>query len=230
MFEELIADTVDTLLAQPYFGDAPGIPVLDERIGEIDSMVERAIAKIGHCVFVGLLSASTSREWENVLGPFYDDIVLGIIIFEMPTLNDQNNQDGTGKTSRTTAENVASALHMHQPFEDGSPLIHVSTVRFAEEGEEARTGFNLRFTHRGGLSTAGRLKVEQPEISVVAGTATITTDTAGASIFYSVNGNEPSPTSGIFYTAPFSVGSGVTIKTRAYLAGYLTSKQASVTT
>jgi hypothetical protein len=48
----------------------------------------------------------------------------------------------------------------------------------------------------------------------------------GAAIFYTVDGTFPSPRNGALYTAPFSVGPGLTAQATAWLAGYLSSPTA----
>lgn len=232
MLQQLKFEIRDTLLADPYFGDAPGIPVLDERRKELDSDIDIALAKIGICVVIVIVRASVTEPFKGLngtgsnRGPFYKDIVIICRVFELPILNEQNNEDGTGKTALETAQTIHGVLNGFRPFNDGCSLVAEDIV-LADDPD--RSAYDVLFTHAGGIAYP-KLQVALPSISVVAGEATITTATAGASIFYSITDAEPSPRSGILYTAPFAVGSGVTIKTRAYLAGYLTSKQASATT
>ncbi len=55
-------------------------------------------------------------------------------------------------------------------------------------------------------------------------TVTLTNATPGASIFFTVNGSEPSPTNGAGYTAPITLRGTTTLRARAFKPGYLPSK------
>lgn len=71
--------------------------------------------------------------------------------------------------------------------------------------------------------------VADPVINPAGGTyttsrsITITTDTTGATIRYTTNGNDPTTTSGTVYSGSFTIYSSRTIKAIAYKTGYTTS-------
>jgi hypothetical protein len=84
--------------------------------------------------------------------------------------------------------------------------------------------------------TMGGLKYTIPAIETVVavnsppGTITLTCARPGAAIFYTTDGTMPSPRNGTLYTAPFALGSGITLRARAFLAGYLSGAGATLTT
>lgn len=61
------------------------------------------------------------------------------------------------------------------------------------------------------------------------GVVSITCATAGASIYYTTDGSEPSPTNGQLYTASFNVSNGTTVKAIACCTNYVDSDVASNT-
>ncbi len=54
-------------------------------------------------------------------------------------------------------------------------------------------------------------------------TISITCATTGATIYYTVNGTEPSQTNGTLYTTTFTINTNMTIKARAFKTGYTAS-------
>ena len=67
-----------------------------------------------------------------------------------------------------------------------------------------------------------------PSISISSGTVTITCDTTGASIYYTINGSTPT-TSSTLYTSSFSVAEGTTVKAIAVKTNYNNSSVGSAT-
>lgn len=77
------------------------------------------------------------------------------------------------------------------------------------------------------LVTGGGVTVDRPQVATpaLAGTSSVTATcaTAGAQMFYSLNGSFPNPRNGLLYTAPVAVASGQTISVIGWLAGYTRS-------
>ena len=59
-----------------------------------------------------------------------------------------------------------------------------------------------------------------PVITCAANKVTITTETAGATIYYTTDGTEPSSSNGTTYSAPFSIGENTTVKAIAIKSTY----------
>lgn len=92
-------------------------------------------------------------------------------------------------------------------------------------------------THRSvktiNVVVSGGLTIDRPQVATPAlsGTSSVTATcaTAGAQMFYTLNGNFPNPRNGTLYTAPVAVASGQTISVIGWLAGYTRSQQANYT-
>jgi hypothetical protein len=89
----------------------------------------------------------------------------------------------------------------------------------------------VKFTTSGQNSAVGTYAAT-PVISETSGVVTLTCATAGAAVFYTLDGKNPMPrgSTAVLYTAPFTPGSGLTLKARSFLAGYLNSQTAQQTT
>jgi hypothetical protein len=233
VLQQLKTEVVDRLLADPFFGDSPGIPVLDERVHELENEIDKAINQIsGLCVLVTIPRANVSPQAQNLAGigsergPYFDSCTVVIRVFETPLINPQNNFDGTGKTGLETAVTIAALLHLFLPAGANEPLVCIS-VGLGNDPD--RVSYDVVLSHRGGIKYTIP-QVATPAISYDAGDVTITCATAGAAIFYTTTNAEPTPRSGTLYTAPFASASGVKVRARAWLAGYLGSKESSLTT
>ncbi len=77
--------------------------------------------------------------------------------------------------------------------------------------------------------------VAAPQFSVAHGfydapfQLTISNPTAGASVYYTTNGLEPTPENGLLYTGPINVSATSTIRAQAFRTGYLDSTMATNT-
>jgi hypothetical protein len=59
-------------------------------------------------------------------------------------------------------------------------------------------------------------------------TVSLSSDEPGAAIFYTLDGSQPSPRgpTSILYSDPIAVNAAATLRTRAWLAGYIASDEA----
>ena len=220
MFAQLKTLAVDRLLADEYFAS---IPVLDERVQELDNVIDRAVADLGLCVFCTVPNMAVQNP--NLPGPYFSEVDLIFRVFERPILNSLADGDGGGKTGLETAATIAGLMHLWIPDSAKEPVV---VERIALGNDPDRVAYDVICAHRGGISYELD-RVETPEISVAGGNATITCGTAGAAIYYTTDGTQPSPRNGTLYTGAFAA-SDVTIRTRAWLAGYLASIEATQTT
>ena len=62
-------------------------------------------------------------------------------------------------------------------------------------------------------------------------TVSLSSDQAGAAIYYTLDGSQPAPRgpTSILYIAPFAVSEPSLLRTRAWLAGFVASAEARVT-
>lgn len=162
----------------------------------------------------------------NVDGTYFDDIRLSVGIFQNPLLKGED------------ADAIEIAEEVHKALKNWTPASLVNALNPTRPGIELIADAKLNiascnFETSGGF--VGALpRVATPEFggsSTQVTAATLTCATAGAAIFYTLDGSNPTPrnptatlaTSGFLYS-PFAP---VTIKARAFLAGYLRSELAT---
>jgi hypothetical protein len=217
MIDEFKEQLVEMLQADPYFAD---IPVMNERKMELDSEIERAVAKAkGLAVLVA--SAMAERGRKMVRGPYWENIRFAARVFENPTVN------ATGKSGLAVAEHIAAVWDLRLVDGASEPLfvdsISLGTdPKFVTYDVIGRTMGGLHYE----ITAIGATTITNSP----PGTITLACATAGAAIFYTVDGTTPAPKNGTLYTAPFALGSGVRLRARAFLAGYLSGRGAETTT
>jgi hypothetical protein len=118
------------------------------------------------------------------------------------------------------AELLAGALHFN-PFDGLSEMLFCD--RQPVEHTEDSDGHSIKTLN---FVTGGGVDLVRPQVAapVLTGTATVTATcaTAGATMFYTLDGTTPSPRNpgATLYTVPVAVLSGQTIKVSAGLEGY----------
>lgn len=166
----------------------------------------------------------------NLPGP-EGALVLKVVVMENPQIN-LNATQGTLLSAEEIAQWVLDTLHGFRPMSDAGFTISASknAVTRAQDYElpgvlAYRVFFEMRFTR------APEPKCGTPTMVNNSGTLTLTNDprTPGAEIFYSLDGNFPArypgPGQASFrYAAPFTPGSGQTVRWVAYLDGYCFSQ------
>lgn len=213
-------ETANYLLADPYFAD---IPILSRRKKQFDNTIDARINSItiGGTVQIGRMAGVN----KNVFGIHFEKMMLAVAFSQNYIAKEDSEPD-----VEDVIERAASILHMWTPPNLSIALGLDSIDEIAPEFSEdkGKKLFAAIFIAQGG--TAYTLpQIALPVITNIAGTITITCATPGAAIFYTLDGKHPGPRQ-TFYTGPFVPGAGLTLKTRAWLAGYLTSDQASITT
>lgn len=211
IFEQLQSQVVAQLLAQPFFSDVPVLAVHEK---EIESMIDQAIAEIGIVVLVAVISAKVQNP--NMSVPYYEATFL-IQVSENVTVN----------TLSKNAIEICENLML--PASAGG-LTGWSVPSFCEESYCAENAFDLlptpidknriyecRFKTHLGITQAPLATVNDPILTNVAGTLTISGTTPGAGTFYTTNGSYPNPIGGTVYTVPFAVTPGQTVKARSWL-------------
>jgi Chitobiase/beta-hexosaminidase C-terminal domain len=222
ILSQLQQQCADRLQSDPAFAD---VPVLTEHIADIESEIQRALGPLnqegGKTGLVAILLTPTANvNFENVFGPFFDEIKIVVRIIENVPIN-QNPNSGTNFPAADAAEKVCSLLHHFQPDSANGPVL-AEKPSISLGNDPSHLSYDCTFKTSGGLS-AVLPQAATPTFSNASGTYTLSCATAGAAIFYTLDASNPSPRNGTFYTAPFTPATGLTLKARAYLAGYLIS-------
>lgn len=226
--DQLEQEICDFLLADPWFAASRQlpdesyvtIPVLPAEAGDIDTMIAKAIGEIGICVTVKVVEAKVRKT--EVGGVYFDPIEIVILVVENVLLN--RGETGTQKKGKATTLRAGALLSLWKPASLSCPLTANEAGYKQVDDEGGVIQHNFRLKAQGGLSVA----LPQVATPVFGGSATqvtaatITCDTPGAAIFYTIDGRHPSPRTGTllqggFLYSPFAP---VTIKARAYLASH----------
>ena len=142
-------------------------------------------------------------------------------------------------TAGTASLSVSVGGHVFECSGSSSVALTSSNASysFVSSDSKLRTGNVVITIKQPSTSKANYIKaievnpipaVATPEITITSGTATITCDTDGASIYYTLDGTDPT-TSSTLYTTGVAVSSGATIKAIAAKDGYRNSAIASAT-
>lgn len=205
------------------------IPVISSVDRDLANVVDRA-GKLGALVTI-IITRATCKKWD-VFGPYFDNIEIEARAEERVSLNrgatEAPSEFGSLVSSLSMILRVCSLLHQWLPQSLSAPL---AVTGFDEES----TGNNDHQVHVAKITTMGGLSYLMPTVATPAivnnaGTLTLTCTTPGAAIFYTIDGRNPVPRSGTFYTAPFAPGAGKTVKAKAWLAGYQASGVAALNT
>jgi hypothetical protein len=208
------------------------VPVLTERIADIQSEIARALGPLnGQSGKTGLvaiiLTPTADVNHENVFGPFFDDIKIAVRIIENVPVN-QDPNTGTNLAAADAAEKICGLLHLFQPASATGPIT-ARRPSIALGNDPNNLSYDCHFKTCGGLTTVPP-QAAMPVITSNTGQVTITCATTGAAVFYTLDGSNSSPRNGTLYTAPFTPGTGLILKARAWLAGYLASETTTFTT
>jgi hypothetical protein len=219
----------DRLLADPFFAN---VPVLTERIRDIESEITAALGPLngqgGKTGLVAIiLTPTASVNFENVFGPFFDDIKIVVRIVENVPVN-QDPDTGTNISAADAAEKICALLHHFQPDSATGPVL-AQRPGITLANDPNYLSYDCRFKTAGGLTSVPP-QVATPVLAKNSGAVTLTCDTPGAAMFYTLDASNPMPRNGAFYTAPFTPAPAQTLNVRAFLAGYLTSPLATTTT
>lgn len=220
-------DFAARLNGDAYFAD---ITVLLQRRGVTEADIEQAlsvlnekIGKIGACVVVlkpGLVATDPDAP-----GPEYR-VSLTVQVITQPLFNDDATT-GTLKVTEAIAERVRVVLHR---FATAGGTYSFAAMEPAEV-EAGKDSFSVTFTRRAGDYgfTACGLPLISPDEGAVPQLVTLTTATAGASIYYTLDGTYPwsGNPAALLYAAPFNVVAPATLRAVAFKAGLIPSGAAA---
>jgi hypothetical protein len=237
--DQLEQEIADHLLADPWFSASrqlpdltyATIPVIPAESGDIDTMIAKAVGEIGICATVKVVEAKVSKT--DVGGVYFDPIEIVILVVENVLIN--RGDTGTQKTGKATTLRAGALLALWLPASLSSRLTANDAGYKQVDDDGGVVQHNFRLKAQGGLS------VTLPQVAMpvftepdgsVADVVHLTCATAGAAIFYTLDGRHPSPRTGTLYTGEVDIPApSATVKARAFLAGYLDSQiaQASYT-
>lgn len=234
-------DIVARLSADSYF--QAGIPVLEERLGITENDVQIAIStanqqngKVGSVVVV--LMPRLKGTDPNAPGPRYV-VRYPIQVVDWPVVRRQA-LGGSQCSAEEISDRVRQILH-NVLFSRGSTTSGNAQGQFLffdtlepVQVKEGQVSYILTFK---------RMGIDLPPVSVAAVgiaptsgtgplTVTLSCSTAGAAIYYTVDGTYPSSIgkTSTLYTAPFTAPQGSTVRAAAQLANYQQSNVVSEVT
>jgi hypothetical protein len=232
-----IVETIQQQVADQIASDSffTNITVLTENVGDIINLMEQALGaetslggKAG--AFVLVMSPDADQTWTQQYGVVLDKVKIHVQV-TVDTKVAEDPAIGVGVTSLAICEEICRILSQFYPGGATSPLSpETPTIQLMDRNDNGSTRL-CKFTTSGQNSAVGTYAAT-PGISETGGIVTLTCGTAGAAIFYTLDGSNPGPrnTNAVLYTAPFTPGSGLTLKARSFLAGYLNSQTAQQTT
>lgn len=224
---DLQADLVERLKSDEFFAD---IPVLDERKSDLASDIELALGtlteaggKLGICAVV--LSPVANDELPDVVfGPL--EVELSVLVLENVLLN--TGPTGTGKAALTVARRIHRILKHYRAVGLGQALVPAKQSIIPVDNPLAPLAYEVRFA----TTEADRevnSKVAMPTISPDGGavpqTVSLACTTAGASIYFTLDGSYPRAgnSAATLYVAPFELMSAGTLRAAAFKSGYIAS-------
>lgn len=226
---QLQQQCADRLASDPSFAN---VTVLTERIADIQSEIDRALGPLNEAggktgIVAIVVTPVANVNFGNVFGPFLDEISIVVRVIENVPVN-QDPATGTNIPAAQLAENICNLLHHFQPDSATGPIVAVKPT-IVLGNDQRFLSYDCHFKTSGGLSTI-LPQVATPVAALSLGNYSLSSATPGAAIFYTLDGSNAGPRNGTLYTAPFTLGSGVTLKARAWLAGYLTSETLTINT
>jgi hypothetical protein len=211
-------EIADRLLADPFFAT---VPVLVETPRDVTFELQAAVAAAGTWGIVQVPHAAVSAP--NAPGPIFDPVEFAVRFRE-------NVPVSSGPHALETAETALALLHLYKPA-TVNEVICAAPQALQRVLEPNVVCYEVRVRTQAGAGYAVP-QLDAPVISCGAfnspQTVTLSSDAPGAAIFYTLDGSAPAPRgpTAHLYTAPFTVAAPSLLRTRAWLAGSLTSVEA----
>lgn len=202
--------------ADPYFGN---IPVITERLKDLQGRIDKLVGTAGGIALV-LVTPVVTGALANVKGANFTGIkVLGRVL-------ENTTRNQTGKEALDIAIYTAALWSQAKPDQLAAALRPDEPV-ISLGNDPKFLSYDINFLTEGGT------QIDVPKLAAPAldasdlSAVTLTAGVAGAAIFYTVDGSAPVPRnpSAAPFLAPFNAASGVTVRARAWLAGYLPSAE-----
>jgi hypothetical protein len=214
-------EIADRLLADPFFAT---IPVLVETPRDLTFELQAGVAAAGTYGVVQVPQASVSAA--DAPGPIFDPVEFAVRFRE-------NVPVSTGPHALEVAETALALLHLYRP-PTFNEVICAAPQALQRVIEANVVTYEVRVRTQAGAAYA----VPQLDAPVMTSggtqspqTVTLSSDAAGAAIFYTLDGSQPAPRgpTAILYRTPFTVSGPSLLRARAWLAGSLASAEARAT-
>jgi hypothetical protein len=211
-------EIADRLLADPFFAT---IPVLVEAPRDLTFELQAGVAAAGTYGVVQVPHAVVSAP--NAPGPIFDPVEFAVRFRE-------NVPVSTGPHALEVAETALALLHLYRP-PTFNEVICAAPQALQRVTEPNVVAYEVRVRTQAGAGYAVP-QLDAPVISCAGfqspQTVSLSSDAAGAAVFYTLDGSAPSPRgpTAQFYMASFAVNGPSLLRARAWLAGSLASGEA----
>jgi len=209
LLDQLQEDIAGRMQADAFFSD---IPVLVMQKGMIESDIENALltfneksGKRGTVAVVMPLAVETPDDDAHAVRMVLLPIVT---IYETPQFNRDTESGGTGKKLYQVVLRVLRLFHKWNPGTAGT-FSMAKRAAVAFDAPAGSNGINCFFRSRADLDKAA--KVQPVKITGDASAVTLTCNTAGASIYYTLDGTDLET-----LPAPIAVDAGTLLRAAAY--------------
>lgn len=150
-----MSETVNSILATMQeqavqrlkeFGFFSNIPIVTERVKDIEAQLNAALSKVGCCVII-LTPEANVEMYQDIPYPYFSKIALVAEVVEHPTIN--QSAQGTGKAAVEIAEHVAITLHHFKPAVGNEYYLDNPSIALVPD--ENFLVYHVRFGTAGGI-------------------------------------------------------------------------------
>lgn len=138
---DLQEETASVLASHEFFtpaGSEPPIPVLTEKIRDLENEIQRKLSTLG--VSVIIVTPTATVEYPNIPGPEFSSVSIVARVVESPLLNT------TGQPAAYVAEIVARLLHNYRPTVQGSTRSPLSCLGISLGNDPKNLSYDVIFT------------------------------------------------------------------------------------
>lgn len=231
MNDDFLDDMQDELVALCKADEVLGmVPIINERVGDVNAEVEKNLGivtavggKYGACI---LLQQPMADDTASAAPGGLLDVVWTFLVLEDPLLNDGAN--GFQIRALKLCRRLVRVIKLYAAGGMATTMVPDKKTIVPVGNLIAPIAYqvNFRCTENSG---GAQQKVIQPGIAPSSGAApqnvTLTCATAGAAIYYTLDGTHPwsGNAAAILYAAPFAVTLAGQLRARAFKAGMIGS-------
>lgn len=204
--------------ADPYFSN---IPVVTERLKDLNSRIDQIVGRTNGIMLL-LVTPVVGGVLANVPGANFSGIEIIGRVLEHVKINETGKEAldvaiyTTALWSQLKPDALASALVPQDP-----PIVIANDPKYLS--------YDIRFQTEGGtqidIPQLSDLTIDASNLGAIA--LAQSSLQPGAVMFYTLDNTQPSPRNpaSVLYLTPFSSTSGIPVRARAWLPGYLPSAE-----